>query len=138
MKRITVVALLALTYFAGNLRASAQENAVQATIPFDFTVGHQLLPSGEYRVAAVAPNVVSISNAAKHVTVLSLMMNGDKPTGSSGRLVFNHYGNQYFLSKIISPVAAKTLDLPISKLEKQAQWEQGKLHVNDQTTIALK
>ena len=71
MKRITVVALLALTYFAGNLRASAQENAVQATIPFDFTVGHQLLPSGEYRVAAVAPNVVSISNAAKHVTVLS-------------------------------------------------------------------
>jgi hypothetical protein len=138
MKRITVFALLALTYFAGNLRASAQENAVQATIPFDFTVAHQLLPPGEYRITAVAPNVVSIANAEKHVTVLSLMMNGDKPTGSSGRLVFNRYGNQYFLSKIISPVAAKTLDLPTSKLEKQVQWQQGRLHGNDQTVVALK
>ena len=44
MKRITAIALLAIANFALAGTSFAQSEAVRANVPFDFTVGKQLLP----------------------------------------------------------------------------------------------
>src|SRR5882757_2293643 len=103
MKRITAAALFALVSLVTVGSSLAQENAVQATIPFDFTVNSKLLPPGTYRIKAVSSNVVSIVSVGGNIAVMSLSYSDDTRPGDVGKLVFNRYGNQYFLSKITSP-----------------------------------
>ena len=50
MKRITAIALLAIANFAVAGTSFAQSRTVQAKVPFDFTVGNKLLPSGTYTI----------------------------------------------------------------------------------------
>jgi hypothetical protein len=47
-KRITAIALLIISGFLTVDGVLAQAHAVQATVPFDFTVGGTLLSSGTY------------------------------------------------------------------------------------------
>jgi hypothetical protein len=71
MKWITAVALLTIASIVSAGRALAQDRAVQATVPFDFTVGDKLLPSGTYTITSVSSGVILIQNYDKHVTALS-------------------------------------------------------------------
>src|ERR1700743_433439 len=50
MKRITAIALLAIANLAVAGTSFAQSKTVQAKVPFDFTVGNKLLPSGTYTI----------------------------------------------------------------------------------------
>ena len=50
MKRITAIALFAIASFAVADKSFAQGPTVQATVPFDFTVGNKLLPAGTYTI----------------------------------------------------------------------------------------
>ena len=50
MKRITAIALLAIANFALAGTSFAQSKGVRANVPFDFTVGKKLLPSGTYTI----------------------------------------------------------------------------------------
>src|SRR6201999_3188375 len=72
MKRITAIALFILASMVSAGSASAQDNGVRATIPFDFTVGNKVLPSGTYTIKPEQANVVAIVNREKSVTVLSI------------------------------------------------------------------
>jgi hypothetical protein len=113
MKRITAVALLTiLNGCAGIVRASAQENGVRATIPFDSSVSNLLLPLGTYVLKVDAPNVISIFNCEKHTTVLSLSMAREKPKGGEGKLIFNRYRGQHFLSRIHKEGGGELLGYP--------------------------
>ena len=71
MKQITAVALLSIASLVTAGKALAQDRAVQATVPFDFTVGDKLLPSGTYTITSVSSGVIQIQNYDKHVTALS-------------------------------------------------------------------
>lgn len=136
MKRIT-----AITMFLAGLvtisSASAQDHAVKATIPFDFTVGNTLLHSGTYTVISDFPNVIEILNNKQHVEVLSLVNAADNKS-KSRKLVFNRYGNQYFLSEILCSSEQMNLQLPTSKLEKRVQHQEASLPSNYQTYVALR
>lgn len=97
------VTLLLSTILAGQCRA---QQAAQANIPFAFTVGDKTLPSGEYQIQAV----LSVSNKVQSVrlsdgsaSAIALTTEAD-PKGkvSKGKLVFNCYGHEYFLSQIWS------------------------------------
>ncbi|MBV8114110.1 MAG: hypothetical protein JO300_05170, partial [Silvibacterium sp.] len=51
MKRITTTALFILAALVTAGGAVAQDRAVRATVPFDFTVGDKLLPAGNYEIS---------------------------------------------------------------------------------------
>jgi len=136
MKRITAITMF-LAGLVAISTASAQDHAVKATIPFDFTVGNTLLPSGTYSVISDFPHVIEIRNNKQHVEVLSLVNTADKES-KSGKLVFNRYGTQYFLSEILCSSAQMNLQLATSKLEKKVQHQEASLPSNDQTYVALK
>jgi hypothetical protein len=111
---------------------------IRATVPFDFTVGNKLMPPGTYSITSPSQHVIQIRNMEKHVSALSMVSTDGGKSFDGGRLVFDKCGEQYFLRKVPSPAAAKTVDLPASRVEKQAQMEQASWQKASETTIAAK
>ena len=92
-----VVALLAATsvYAQGSQRLTVK-------VPFEFHVGPSMLPAGTYIVDNdAAPNVVRLKSLESKASVMiqanfvQTMARTEK-----GKLVFNRYGDDYFLSQI--------------------------------------
>ena len=135
MKRIIAIALFAASSLsaAGNL--SAQEHLVKANIPFDFTVNNNVLPAGTYTISSLSPNAIQIRNVNGHAAELSLVQNDEKRS-KTPVLVFQRYGNQYFLHEILA-ANALNVTVPRSKREQRRQQE-AKLQESNQTLIALK
>jgi hypothetical protein len=137
MKRIASIALFALVSFVTVGFASAQERAVKADVPFDFTVGNKLVPAGTYTISAGSYGVIEIRNRDAHVAMLSRTYPDDKQS-KTAKLVFHKYGDQYFLSEILCASADMNMAVPTSKAETRAHDQQASLQNASQVFIALK
>jgi hypothetical protein len=138
MKRTTAIALLAIANFAMAGTSFAQSNGVQATVPFDFTVGNKLFPSGTYTIKqeSMNANVVLIKSHDKPIAVLSLVHRDSNKSSNGGQLLFHKYGGQYFLREILCEQADMNVEIPPSKTEKKAQLQQATLESGSQTAVA--
>ena len=98
----------------------AQSIMLKADIPFDFLVGDKRLPSGQYHVKSLNPVLTQIESkdARSTAIVLTTGMQAAK-ISDVGKLVFNRYGDQYFLSKIWAPSSNSGRELPKSHLERE-------------------
>ncbi|MBV8675265.1 MAG: hypothetical protein JOZ33_17710 [Acidobacteriaceae bacterium] len=138
MKRITAIAFFALaTLVAGS--AMAQDHAVKAAVPFDFTVGNAHVPAGTYTIWSTgSANTIELRNDSGTITIFGSVYAADK-TSQRGKLVFDKYGDRYFLRDILCSSVAMNLELPVSKAEKNVQRQQASLQSekNDQIFIAL-
>jgi hypothetical protein len=138
MKRISAISILALASILAVGSAMAQDRGVQANVPFDFTVGNKTLPAGTYTVTRELPNTIMIQNKADHrMTAMAIAQNDTQGVEKGGRLIFNKYASQYFLSEVRCPYAAVNVDLPPSKFEKRAQSEEASVSRPDQVMVAL-
>ena len=135
MKRIIAIALFAASSLAAAGNLSAQEHMVKANIPFDFTVNNNVLPAGTYTISSLSPSAVQVRNVNGHIAELSLVQNDDKRS-TTPVLVFQRYGNQYFLHEILA-ANAMNVAVPRSKRE-QRRLQEAKLQESNQTLIALK
>ena len=135
MKRIIAIALFAASTVAAGGNLSAQNHMVKANIPFDFTVNNDVLPAGTYTISSLSPSAVQVRNVNGHVAELSLVQNDDKRSATPV-LVFQRYGNQYFLHEILA-ANAMNVTVPRSKRE-QRRLQEAKLQESNQTLIALK
>jgi hypothetical protein len=82
--------------------AFAQSPAIRVTVPFDFTVGKQTLAAGDYRVSLDDMGLLWVKDVggAGSVAVWTNPI-GDSPNQAPApQLVFNRYGNHYFLAKV--------------------------------------
>ncbi len=134
MKRIasiTSIALFALVSFVTVGSISAQVQAVKANVPFDFTVGDKLLPAGHYTISVVNASAIEIQNSEQRVAILT-MTTPDGNQSKTGELVFNKYGDQYFLREILCSQAAMNTAIPASKQEKRARTQEASLSQNVQ------
>ena len=98
--RTFIVAVLAATaVFAQN------STLLQATIPFDFIVGNQALPAGQYTVdRGPATGTVMIRSAdGKRAAIVLAQAVSSAVARDTGSLVFHRYGYTYFLSEVWSP-----------------------------------
>jgi hypothetical protein len=75
---------------------------INATIPFDFTVGSKSFPAGDYSVKQVNEYVLLIQSITDGTGVMTMTIPSEKTQKSDGTpvLVFNRYGDSYFLSKV--------------------------------------
>jgi hypothetical protein len=114
--------LTALTLVAWLMVPATQAQSImlKANIPFDFVVGEKRLPSGEYHVKSLNPVLTQIQSKDGHSTaiVLTTGMQAAK-ISDAGKLVFNRYSDQYFLSKIWAPSSDSGRELPKSRLERE-------------------
>jgi hypothetical protein len=136
MKRITAFFLFAFAGIVGTHAALAQEHSVKATMPFNFTVGSTHLPAGTYRVISVRDDLVQIANQQTRASILSAASFDSEQPANGAELVFNKYGDQYFLSEILGGAFAINVSLPTAKLEKQARHQQNMANNQSQISVA--
>ena len=141
MNRISAIGLLTIASLATCTGAIAQQPAVKANIPFDFTVGNTWMPAGEYTISSPYRQVIQLRSAdlAKTATVVSTQSFHESRSGS--KLVFDKYGDQYFLHRLLCPSAASlNLDVAQGKAEKRARdrFLEAKLHNGEETMVAAK
>jgi hypothetical protein len=137
MKRIFAAVLVATACLMTHTGALAQ-NKLQATIPFDFTVGQSQLPAGTYMITYVQPRVIEFSNWQKNVNVMTLITSTADVKQTPNSLVFNKYGDQYFLSEVRGGYGGTALKVGISKREKRVQVEEAALANQQKSLIAMK
>ncbi|HKY29537.1 MAG TPA: hypothetical protein VJM12_16480 [Pyrinomonadaceae bacterium] len=105
---------------ATNVVAQTSQELV-ANIPFSFTVCQEQLPAGKYKVRPVTsanPRVVLIAteNNRPIEMICTHDVQGKKPS-TTGKLIFNRYGNQYFLSELW--VQGETTGRQLGKTEEE-------------------
>jgi len=142
MKRITSTALLTIAVLITSVLiagtgAMAQGHAVRATVPFDFTVGDKLLPAGTYEIWSPSTDRIEVQNRDRHVAML-VTTTYDSHESRNSTLVFDRYGDQYFLSEILCRSAAMNVSVHQSKAEQHARTQQAALHNASQVFVAVK
>ena len=101
-KVYNVLAAIGLFAMLAAPAIQAQSNAMVADIPFQFTVGKATLPSGEYRIKSVSDSTLMIRSKDGHQGAMAMTVAvTSHESGDTGKLVFNRYGDQYFLSKVL-------------------------------------
>jgi|SRR5580704_11093746 hypothetical protein len=136
MKRIIAIALFALAGLVMAGTASAQSYEVRANIPFDFTAGRVFLPAGTYTITSDDRITVVIQNGTQHATILRSAV-ADEDRSRNNRLVFNKYGDQYFLREILCPSIHLNLELHASKMEDKARLQRAHVNEDKQVFVAL-
>ena len=113
---------LTLTIFAGKAHAQIVGN-LDADIPFQFHVGNTVLPAGSYRIKVLDDsnlNVMEISSMdGSHSAFFQVQESYAKTTPDRSELIFNKYGDQYFLSKLFDQGEPDGSELTESRAEKQ-------------------
>jgi len=132
MKRFAAIALVLLAgACTGSLQAQSRE--VRADVPFNFTVGNKQLPAGHYTFSTQPSYTLVISNAKYQFMILSRSDDADSANEYSSKLVFDKYGDHYFLREIHCPSIAMNVALRQSKLEKQTRVQMA--GIDPQTTL---
>lgn len=76
-------------------------DVLKVKVPFNFTVGTQTFPAGEYSLKPLLPNTMLLRNQAGQVlTSIGTNSVESSEVQKSVKLVFNGYGGQYFLAQI--------------------------------------
>ena len=102
----TVRTLITITLlFAATTAVFAQiENRplMMVNIPFSFSADNHTLPAGQYFVKTVTPErqIALVSADRKHATIINDLPNYATEASSNSRLVFNRYGDEYFLTQV--------------------------------------
>lgn len=105
---IKMFLMLSLLVGSVSVTASAQslvdDTAIQADVPFAFTVMDKTLPAGRYTVKRLndtRPNVLMISSDDGHdVATFETESTQASRIPNKAELVFNKLGDQYFLSNV--------------------------------------
>ena len=105
----------------GCLSLGAQTIRLEATIPFEFRVGQQLMPAGEYMVTHSRGVLSFRTNSGKPKGAMILVSGTQSGSGGStkNKLVFNRYGEEYFLSQVWQAGEATGLAATPGKIEKE-------------------
>jgi hypothetical protein len=136
MKRNFAIALLALSTLAAGGKAVAQQPAVRATVPFEFTVGGRLLPADTYTITSSSGVLVIRSIDGRFTSMTTSSHDNRSVTG--GKLVFNKYGDQYFLHEVLCPAVNMHASIPTSKLEKRVQIQEARLGGAEPVLVAAR
>jgi hypothetical protein len=102
--------------------AQAQEMRVKANIPFDFAVGTQILPAGEYTLVTEgsSSDAVGIRSDDSKSAILSLTQACSSSRRSDKtKLVFHTLAGRYFLSQVWMQGNDRGQEIPQSKAEVQ-------------------
>jgi hypothetical protein len=96
-------AILGLFFMLAIASVRAQTpSRVEVTIPFDFSAGKANLKAGTYSIGRNSQSLLIIRSADGKTTALisAPLIIGSRDANPGERLVFNQYGDRYFLSQV--------------------------------------
>ena len=98
MKSLKVLAIVSL--FVLLTPALAQIRIVKANVPFDFVVGNQTLPAGEYSFALNGAGMLRITQTSGPTIAGVIAAPKAGSNDATPRLLFHRYGNRSFLAEV--------------------------------------
>jgi hypothetical protein len=119
--RKTSFATLGILALLAAASAFAQQR-MTFDIPFGFQAGTNIMPAGRYQVTQLSPGsgLTGIACYARKVDVRVLTTPGGSGNErTKGVLVFNKYGDAYFLSSVRPPGSSVGRVLPTSETESE-------------------
>lgn len=135
-RALLMAVVMALTIVASTRVASAQELMV-VNIPFDFAVGTKTLPAGDYSVKD-SPMLHTLLLIDREDPAESAFLPTQAVDAheiqSESKLVFNRYGNRYFLSQVWS--AGKSRGQQLSRSDREKEMAQvARVETQGQVTL---
>jgi len=103
MKRVRTLITICLLVAATTLFAQTESRQLLAVqIPFNFSVGNNSLPAGAYNIFTVLPErAIRITSAdGRHAAIVKTLPTYSSSPSVNSRLVFDRYGNEYFLTLV--------------------------------------
>ena len=100
---LKTTAILGLFFMLAMTSVQAQTpSRVEVKVPFDFAIGKVLFKAGTYSFKRVTGNTLTIRDVnGKGTTLFDAPLTiGSRHFRAGERLVFNQYGNQFFLSQV--------------------------------------
>ena len=117
---VVTVVLAALILLSAPAKAQSLTSGITVNVPFDFYIGSQKMPAGQYSVKHQSdPSLLRFSDGNGHSMVAisnAAYINSGK---LNGELIFNRYGEQYFLSMVHWPDTPAGRELLKSSVETQ-------------------
>ena len=127
-KLFGVLSMLATTMLLAVPSLQAQ-TLLAADVPFAFSAGNTMMPSGSYRISAVSEQVDLVRNSDSGKAVfLEKAIHIQAVKEPRANLVFDKYGNDYFLREIWDGRSNVGIQLPESKREKELSLAANHLH----------
>jgi hypothetical protein len=123
-----LVGALAIGALASASHAVAQGLGVQVDVPFAFQNGSQHLPAGTYRIDLDSEHVIILHGPAPNVAGVAMTLPEQRAKArAKGTVVFDRYGDHYYLREIWMPESTtgrKCVMSSAEKREKQLQFAQ--------------
>jgi hypothetical protein len=120
--RIAAALVLAGLLFSVSVApASAQGmSRVKMSIPFAFVAGKKALPAGEYTIERSQLNLLTVRRSDGSATAILATTPADATSPiSRTELIFNRYGDQYFLSQVRPSANTLIYRVPRSPVEER-------------------
>jgi hypothetical protein len=115
-----IACALTIGSFASAPHALAQSTAVaEVTIPFTFQTDHQTFAAGTYRIDRESGQIVLLRGSGDSSGLILMHEAVALNPSDHGKLVFDHYGNKYFLRQIWTAGTTIGLECPKSRAEKE-------------------
>jgi len=138
---VMVAGCLLSLLVVGTTRAQDPGTAIRASIPFDFIVKGRTYPAGEYEISRVMDEPIglllrNVHNKHDEVVFETEPIEGRKMP-KRDLLIFNRYGDSYFLSEVFTAGEQTGEELYPSHAERQLKREMARNQVGPETvTVA--
>jgi hypothetical protein len=120
LRRLLVTIGLSAVLGSSLLNAQTSGKIAVANVPFSFRIADRVLPSGNYTVTAHSNGLTELRNADNQQAMMFLTgSNLSSKKSDSAKLVFNCYGDRYFLSQIWLGNSDAGRVLPKGRLENE-------------------
>ncbi|HZL65777.1 MAG TPA: hypothetical protein VFC15_00120 [Candidatus Limnocylindrales bacterium] len=118
------------------------QSRVRADVPFAFSLEQTSMPAGGYEVSSIEDKVLAVRNLGTgqaRLLIASMHVEVSQASGTPhAKLVFNKYGDQYFLSQIWDGQSQSGIALSESKREKELKMASTNLSGPETVIIAMK
>ena len=117
--RIAAVLLVVGSFVLGSARGQAGSPGIKVNVPFSFAIGGKTLSAGEYKVYSSSEKVWVQEANGRNVAVLSTNALDGKVPARDGKVIFNCYLNECFLSQVWIAGQEAGRRLPVTKRQVQ-------------------
>ena len=123
----------------GSVHAQLPGTEIRASIPFDFTVRGKTLPAGEYAITRIGDEPTdllmrNIRDKREHV-IFGTDPKDARRIPRRNVLVFNRYGDSYFLEEVVTAGEGTGREIAPSHAERTLRREMAKNQVEPETVM---